>query len=233
MKMIPAPPVLQRPAVQRAILLAAAGLLAAAVFLPLWGMTLVSVQYPEGLRMIVYPTYITGDITEINLLNKSIGMQPISNDFFVELRILPVAFLALALLVAAGAFIRRTWWSLLSLLAMAALGGYGLWSMRYRLWQFGNDLSPTAPMTIDPFTPPMIGSNQIAQFASYSYFSWGTTLPLIAGGLVLAALWGQLASGRLAQENTGLSVREEAVAHAMASAREVSAGVEARSIAGC
>lgn len=196
MKMLPAPPMLRRPVVQRALLLAAAGLLAAAVFLPLWGMTLVSVQYPEGLRMIVYPTYITGDITEINLLNKSIGMKPISNDFFLELKVLPAAFMVIALLCVVGAFIRRAWWSILSLIAMGALGGFGLWSMRRRLWQFGNELSPTAPMTIDPFTPPMLGENTIAQFATYSYFSWGTTLALIAGGLVLAVLWAQLGSGR-------------------------------------
>lgn len=196
MKMIPAPPMLHRPAVQRALLLAAAGLLAAAVFLPLWGMTLVSVQYPEGLRMIVYPTYITGDITEINLLNKAIGMQPISDDFFLELSVLPAAFASIALLCVVGAFIRRAWWSLLTAFAMGALGGYGLWSMQRRLWQFGNDLSPTAPMTIDPFTPPMLGANQIAQFATYSYFSWGTTLPLIAGALVLAVLWAQVGDGR-------------------------------------
>ena len=196
MKLFPAPPMLQRPAVQRALLLAAAGLLVAAIFLPLWGMTLVSVQYPEGLRMIVYPTYITGDITEINLLNKAIGMKPISNDFFLELRVLPAAFGAIALLLVVGAFVRRAWWSLLTLVAMGALGGYGLWSMQHRLWQFGNDLSPTAPMTIEPFTPPMLGANQIAQFATYSYFSWGTTLPLIAGGLLITVLWGQLGKRR-------------------------------------
>lgn len=192
MKLIPAPPMLQRPVVQRALLLAAAGLLVAAIFLPLWGMTLVSVQYPEGLRMIVYPTYITGDITEINLLNKSIGMTQISDEFFIELKVLPAAFIAIALLCVLGAFIRRAWWSVLSLFAMAALGGFGMWSMRRRLWEFGNDLSPTAPMTIDPFTPPMLGANTIAQFATYSYFSWGTTLPLVAGGFVIAVLWAQL-----------------------------------------
>jgi hypothetical protein len=30
----------------------------------------------------------------------------------------------------------------------------------------------------------MVGLNQIAQFASYSYFSWGFFLPLAAGMLV-------------------------------------------------
>jgi hypothetical protein len=56
--------------------------------------------------------------------------------------------------------------------------------MRYRLWQFGHELDPQAAITIDPFTPPMVGLNQIAQFASYSYFSWGFFLPVAAGMLV-------------------------------------------------
>jgi hypothetical protein len=30
----------------------------------------------------------------------------------------------------------------------------------------------------------MVGLNQIAQFASYSYFSWGVFLPVVAGILV-------------------------------------------------
>lgn len=195
MQMMPAPSVLRAPAVQRVLSLVAAGLILAAISLPLWGMTLVSVQYPEGLRMIVYPTYITGDLTEINLLNKWIGMQPITNDFFVELKVLPAAFALIAVLCVVGALVRRAWWTLLSLVGMGALGAFGLWSMRHRLWQFGNELDPTAPITIDPFTPPMLGSNQIAQFATYAYFSWGTTLPLIAGLLVVAVLWGQLGGG--------------------------------------
>jgi hypothetical protein len=56
--------------------------------------------------------------------------------------------------------------------------------MRYRLWQFGHQLDPRAPITIDPFTPPMVGLNQIAQFATYSYFSWGFFLPVAAAVLL-------------------------------------------------
>jgi hypothetical protein len=67
---------------------------------------------------------------------------------------------------------------------MTGLGIGGLGMMRYRLWQFGHQLDPQAPITIDPFTPPMIGLNQIAQFATYSYFSWGLFLPLAAAVLL-------------------------------------------------
>ncbi len=56
--------------------------------------------------------------------------------------------------------------------------------MRYRLWQFGHQLDPQAPITIEPFTPPMVGLNQIAQFATYSYFGWGFFLPLAAAVLL-------------------------------------------------
>ena len=167
------------------LLLAAAVLLAAASLLPLWGMVLVSTQYPEGLRMVVYPTRIVGDLAEINALNHYIGMTPIADDFFVELRYLQPGLLVLAGALALAAVARRArWMAVLPLVGMIAMAAAGLGVMRYRLWQFGHQLDPQAPITIDPFTPPMVGLNQIAQFASYSYFSWGFFLPLVAGLLV-------------------------------------------------
>lgn len=171
------------------LLVVAAALVVGAIFLPLWGMTLASVQYPEGLRMIVYPTRLTGDIREINMLNHYIGMIQISEDFFAELKLLPVFFAVIALAAFGAAFVRRIWATALPLVLMAGVAVYGFWSMNRRLHQFGHDLDPMAAMKIEPFTPPMIGENQIAQFGTYSYFSWGTALPIIAGLLVTAALW--------------------------------------------
>ena len=167
------------------LLLLAALLLAGATVLPLWGMILVSTQYPEGLRMVVYPTRIIGDLAEINALNHYIGMTPIADDFFVELRFLRPALLALAGGLALAAMLRHARWiALIPLAGMAALGVAGLGAMRYRLWQFGHQLDPQAAITIDPFTPPMVGLHQIAQFATYSYFSWGFFLPVAAGAIV-------------------------------------------------
>lgn len=173
---------------RRTILVLSAVLVAAAVFLPLWGMTLVSTQYPEGLRMVVYPTTIRGDIREINALNHYIGMTPIADTFFTELRLLPLAFAVTALAALAASFVRRAWVTALPLVCMGLLAGYGFWSMQRRLYQFGHDLDPRAAIHITPFTPPMLGENQIAQFASYSYFSWGTILPIVAGALLVAVL---------------------------------------------
>ena len=167
------------------MLLGAALLVAAATVLPVWGMVLVSTQYPEGLRMIVYPARVAGDLAEINVLNHYIGMTPISDGFFVELQFLrPVLLGVAAALVLATATRHTRWLTMLPLAVLAGLGVGGLGMMRYRLWQFGHQLDPQAAITIDPFTPPMIGLNQIAQFATYSYFSWGFFLPLAAAVLL-------------------------------------------------
>jgi hypothetical protein len=179
------PPALLRPA----LLLAAALLMVAAIFLPLWGMTLASIQYPEGLRMIVYPTRMVGDLAEINALNRYIGMAQISPEYFGELRVIVGMFAAAAGLCAVAAAFRRKWIATVPLVLMAGTAAYGLWRMRIRLYEYGHQLDPMAPIEIAPFTPPMLGQNQIAQFGTYSYFSWGTFLPMIAAALVCVALW--------------------------------------------
>ena len=181
---------------RRSRLLVAALLSAAAIVLPLWGMTLVSTQYPEGLRLVVYPSYIRGDVSEINALNHYIGMTPISDDFFGELRLLPASLALIAVACGAAAFVRHVWMDLLPLGLMTGLAGFGAWSMHHRLYQFGHDLDPTAPIRITPFTPPMLGTNQIAQFATYAYFSWGTFLMLAAGVFVVLVLVDDLRGSR-------------------------------------
>ena len=171
------------------LLLTAAVLIGVALFQPLWGMTLVSVQYPEGLRMVVYPLRLVGDLNEINMLNGYIGMADISREYFVELRILPLLFGGVILLAVLAAFVDHVWATALPFVALAATAAYGLWSMNRRLYDYGHDLDPMAPMDVAPFTPPMIGENQIAQFGTYAWFGPGAYLPAIAALLIVGALW--------------------------------------------
>src|SRR5690606_36189914 len=122
------------------------------------------VQYPEGLRMIVYPTRVVGDIDEINALNHYIGMAQISPEYFGELRVIVGMFVATAALCVVAAAFRRKWVTLAPLALMVGTAVYGIWRMRVRLYEYGHELDPMAAIEIAPFTPPMLGENQIAQF---------------------------------------------------------------------
>lgn len=191
------------------LMVVAAVSVAAAIYFPLWGMTLASIQYPEGLRLVVYPTRIVGDVTEINMLNGYIGMAKISRDFFVELRILPWALAGTALLTLAVAFTPRPLLRGTPLAALAAIAIYGFRSMATRMYEYGHELDPLAPIDIEPFTPPMFGENQIAQFGTYAYFSWGTFLPLLAGAMIALVVWADVRERRLRHDEDDASVALE------------------------
>ncbi len=64
-------------------------------------------------------------------------------------------------------------------------GIFSLGTFWYRLYTFGHQLSPEAPVTVDPFTPPVFGHQRIANFDVYSY-PGATTYVLGVFGLVLA-----------------------------------------------
>src|SRR5262245_12399068 len=153
------------------ILAAAAGVaMLAAIFLPLWQMTMISNQYPEGLRMWIYSYKLTGDLQEINTLNHYIGMHPLDGEHFAELRILPYSFALGGLLCLLAALLRRRW-----VTTMVLAGGIvsGLGSMAilfYELYTYGHDLDARAAIKIKPFMPPPIGSNQLANFHVTSFF---------------------------------------------------------------
>ncbi|HEY0947510.1 MAG TPA: hypothetical protein VGD81_19665 [Opitutaceae bacterium] len=178
----------------RLLLLAAAGVVVAAVFLPLWQIRLVAPQYQEGLALRIYSHQLVGgnggqDLHEINTLNHYIGMKHLAEADFVEMRWMPFAFGVFALLALRAAAIGR----MASLVDLTVLfvyfGAFSLGNFYYRLYSYGHHLDPHAPMTIEPFTPVVIGSQQIANFVQ-------TSLPQLGGYalglfplLVVAAMW--------------------------------------------
>jgi hypothetical protein len=66
-------------------------------------------------------------------------------------------------------------------------GLFSLGSFYYRMYTFGHQLSPEAPIKVAPFTPPVFGHQHIANFDVYSYPGPGTYL-LAAYALVLFSL---------------------------------------------
>ena len=46
----------------------------------------------------------------------------------------------------------------------------------FKLYAYGHNLDPRAPVTVEPFTPAIFGTEQIANFTTTSYPGWGTAL---------------------------------------------------------
>ena len=144
--------------------------------LPLWRISLVAPQYAEGLTLDMYAYQIVAgnngqDLAEINTLNHYIGMKPIAQADFLEMRVLPFAIGVFALLALRAAVIGR----IVTVVDLAVLflyfGMFSLGSFVYRLYTYGHHLDPQAPMKITPFMPVVVGSQQIANFVQ-------TSLPL-------------------------------------------------------
>ena len=159
----------------RIVIVVAAMMVIPTVLLPLYNMTMYSNQFPDGLNLYIYSHKLEGgnppgrdDLREINTLNHYIGMRPLLESDFSEFNWIPLMvgiFFILALrTVVVG--------KMANLVDTAVLfmyfGLFSAWSFYNRLYQYGHNLDPTAAVKVPPFTPPLIGSKQLANFLVYS-----------------------------------------------------------------
>ena len=165
-----------------------------AVFQPMWRIRLVAPQYQEGLELRIFAHKLEGgnggqDLHEINVLNHYIGMRPIAASDFVEMKWIPFALGVFVLLALRAAAIGR----MVSLIDLGVLfvyfGAFSLGNFAYRLYAYGHDLDPRAPMTIEPFTPVVIGTQKIANFLQSSHPQAGALLLAVFPICVIAAMW--------------------------------------------
>ena len=181
----------------------AALLLAVPFAAPLWRISLIAPQYPEGLGMYVRINTVEGvtehDLTNINELNHYIGMKLIDAAAIPELRYMPWvlgALIAGALLVAlVGRKGLLYAWS--ALFGVAA--GLGLWDFWRWNYDYGHNLDFEHAIIKVPGTvyqPPVIGSKQILNFTATSWPSTGGLAAFVAGALVIAAIVLTLRSAR-------------------------------------
>ncbi len=191
----------------RFMLLAAAALLVATYFFPLWNLTMFAPQYPDGLRLDIYSYTLVGgnggqDIQEINVLNHYIGMQDLVNESFTEFKWMPFVIGALGLLMLRAA-VHGTVVALVDVtMLFIYFGGFSLWSFGYKLYRYGHDLAPTAAVQVPPFMPPMFGGQQIANFEVYSYPRPATYAMAGAVLLLVSALAWTWWDGRRSQPGT-------------------------------
>jgi len=164
--------------------------LASTFALPLWRMRFQAPQYPQGLQLEIHAHTVDGDVSEINTLNHYIGMARIDRAALSDLDWIPFALGALSLLclrVAAVGDLR----SLVDLFVLFSyFSVFSFARFAYRLHVFGHELDPRAPFTVEPFTPAILGTKQIANFTTTSLPAAGTgTMGVFAIGLVAVLAW--------------------------------------------
>jgi copper chaperone NosL len=162
---------------------------------PLWRISMIAPQYPQGLSMDVYAYKIAGgndgqDIHEINVLNHYIGMHKLDATASADLDWIPFALGGMALLalrVSALGTVRDLI-DMLVVTSYVSLFAFGRFV--YRLWVFGHDLDPQAPVKVKPFMPVIIGHRTVANFETFSYPQLGSfLLALFAVGVVALTIW--------------------------------------------
>ncbi len=178
----------------RAVSAVAALVLPLSFLAPLWHMTFMAQQYPEGLDLYIYSHALVGgddgnDLTEINVLNHYIGMKELVPEDFNELKWIPLIVGGLALLTLRAAII-GTLGSLVDVFVISAYFGlFSLWSFWYKMSFYGRELDPVAAVQVDPFMPPIFGYELVGQFHVWSYPAAGSYVMAAFGLLLLAAMY--------------------------------------------
>lgn len=174
----------------RLLLFLASCCVAITIFVPLWRIDLDAPQYPEGLRLIIYPDKLAGNVDIINGLNHYIGMKTLHTEDFREFTILPyilwgfVALLLITGIVARRRMLFATFFAFLAFGIIAMVDFY-IWEYNY-----GHHLDPNAPIIVPgaAYQPPLIGFKQLLNFGAYSIPALGGWLFIAAGALLLLSV---------------------------------------------
>jgi len=153
---------------------------------PVWEARLHAPQYPDGLRLTAYADRVEGDLREINQLNHYVGMETFDiADVPEKAAWIPVIGLTLLGVVMGSALPRR--------MLVARLARFGLWmapagalaDVQFRLYQFGHSVDPAAAISLEPFTPLVIGPTKVLNFTTWGYP--GSAVLLIAAAAALVS----------------------------------------------
>ena len=148
---------------------------------PLWSIQMRAPQYPNGLSLDIYAHTIESgnegrDLPEINVLNHYIGMRKIDRVELSDLDWIPFAIGALSLLALRVAVIGDVRALIDLSVLLVYFSFFSLGRFVFKLYAYGHNLDPRAPVTVEPFTPAILGTKQIANFTTASYPGWGTAL---------------------------------------------------------
>lgn len=198
---------MQRRILSIALVIIAAVLLLTSLKLPLWQMRLEAPQYrdEEALRIAVHPNALRGDINELSVLDRYIGVH--IPPTLPQFKWLPGTLIAGAVLgVLAGlsplAIRRRA--LIVVVIALTAAFTVAAVQAMTQMHDIGHNRDQhTVLVGVKDFTPPFLGTTKIAQFQVSSRFGLGAWLIGAALMLQLGAAW----SGKPREAQSSESLR--------------------------
>lgn len=159
-----------------------------------WELRLNAPQFPKGLfiQATSYeiqdsPKTSFNDIDQVDGLNHYIGMMSLGDAAKIEMSIAIPAIIAFVVLGIVAVVWKSRWSSLLAIPIVLFPFVY-LADLMYWLWYAGHNLDPMAAITIDPFTPRVLGTGHIAQFSTTATLQTGWYIALVASIICLVAI---------------------------------------------
>ena len=179
----------------RILLLLAAATIVTSLFFPLWRMHLVAPQYSDGLDLFIYSYKIVGGGLMASTSSR-LTISIITSEWprslrrdFLEMRWMPFVFGFITLLILRSIVFGQMG-NLVDLFAVYCYFGlFSIGSFWYRLYQYGHNLDPHAAVHIKPFTPRLLGTEQIANFRESSYPELGAILLCASVLMIIIAGW--------------------------------------------
>ena len=177
----------------RRLFVAAAVLVAAAVWLPYWGFVMSAPQYPdESLTLNISHRGISGDVQEVTTLQQYIGVRFPKELNELEMLVPAMAGLSVVLVIAgfagSGLTGRLLRWTSVGLLVGFLV--FCAYTIQRHLYSVGHERDRDAPITaIKDFTPRLIGPTKVGNFTVWSF-------PHV-GGLALVAAMSLAAAGSI------------------------------------
>jgi len=176
----------------RAVILLAALLVLPALVTPLWEVNFNSSRYPEGLQLNIYSHKVAGgkesDLLEINALNYYLGIRSVESEKFVEFLWFPFV-LGVVILLSLRAIVLGKMSKLVDLFFLLSYAGlYALWTFQSRLFTYGHNIESSAPVKIEPFTPPLFGTITVGKVDVSSAPDLGAYCLVVAPLVLLGAI---------------------------------------------
>ena len=173
----------------KGLIIDASALLLISLLFPYWRVDFEARKFPKGAILQIRPHRIEGNVREVDKLNRDIGMRDIESAGRFERKIAIPSMVIVAACLLVPVFVSRrwaSWFALPALIFPIVFAGELYWWLR----DSGLNLDPEVALypNIEPFVPPIVGTETVKSVKTVSTFQLGFYLTILTTMLTVCAL---------------------------------------------